>query len=154
MNNSFLLLEDVDVLGRSGDIVKVKPGYARNYLVPQKKAVLATAQTMRMQEDLKAARAKRAAEDRKSSEALAVRLAEMVLTTRVKVDQEGHMYGSVSAVDIANLLENEGVKITRRNVVLVHPIKALGTHEIQLKLAEGVPATVILQIEAEEQQER
>lgn len=150
MNNQFLLIEDIDELGRSGDLVKVKPGYARNYLLPQKKAVVATAQTLRMQEQLKAERAKRAVQDKKEAETLAKSLEGKVLNFRVKVDQEGHMYGSVAVVDIVHLFEKEGIQLTRRNVLLAQPIKTLGVHEINLKLKEGVPAKVILEIEAEE----
>lgn len=150
MNNQLLLIDDVDELGRSGDLVKVKPGFARNYLLPQKKAVIATAQTLRMQEQLKADRAKRAMEDKKDAEALAKRLEGKVLNIRVKVDQEGHMYGSVAAVDIVHLFEKEGIELVRRNVLLPLPIKALGVHEINLKLKEGVPAKIILEVEAEE----
>lgn len=150
MNNQLLLVEDVDALGRSGDLVKVRPGFARNYLLPQKKAVIATKQTLRMQEQLKAERAKRAAQDKKDAEVIAQNLIGKVITTVVKVDQEGHMYGSVSTHDIVHLLQNEGIEITRRNVILQHPIKTLGSHEINLKLKEGVPAKVILNIEAEQ----
>lgn len=149
MNNQLLLVEDVDGLGRSGDLVKVKPGFSRNYLLPQRKAVIATKQTLRMQDELKKERAKRAAEDRKEAEALAQNLIGKVFNTTVKVDQEGHMYGSVSAFDIVQLFENEGITITRRNVLLQHPIKTVGTHEINLKLKEGVPAKITLQIDAE-----
>lgn len=149
MNNQLLLVEDVDGLGRSGDLVKVKPGFSRNYLLPQRKAVIATKQTLRMQDELKKERAKRAAEDRKEAEALAQNLIGKVFNTTVKVDQEGHMYGSVSAFDIVDLFEKEGITITRRNVLLQHPIKTVGTHEINLKLKEGVPAKITLQIDAE-----
>lgn len=154
MNNQYLLVEDIEELGRSGDLVKVKPGYARNYLLPQKKAVLATAQTLRMQERLKAERAKRAASDKKDAEALAQRLEGKVLNIEVKVDPEGHMYGSVSAIDILHLFEREGIPISRRNILLPHPIKALGVHEISLKLKEGVPAKVSVQVEVEKEIEK
>lgn len=151
MKNQLLLIEDVDDVGRSGDVVSVKPGFARNFLIPKKKAVVANPHTLRMQQRLKDERAKQAVVDQKEAEELANRLEGKVLTQIVKVDPEGHMYGSVTALDIVQLLEQEGFKLERRNVLLAQPIKTLGEHIISLKLKEGVPAKVILKIEAEQQ---
>ncbi|HSX11933.1 MAG TPA: 50S ribosomal protein L9, partial [Rhabdochlamydiaceae bacterium] len=86
MKNQLLLVEDVDDLGRSGDVVSVKPGFARNFLIPQKKAVVATKGTLRMQERLKEERAQKAIVDKKEAEEFAARIEGMVLTTTVKVD--------------------------------------------------------------------
>lgn len=150
MNNQLLLLEDVDALGRSGDIVKVRPGYARNFLLPQKKAIIATGQTLKLQEDLKRKRIERASEDRKAAEQLAKQLEGKVLTTHVKIDQDGHMYGSVTALDLARLCQKEGLDIERRHIILPQPIKMLGVYDIHLKLKEGVPAMIALEVLAEE----
>ena len=114
MPNQLLLLEDVENLGRSGDVVSVKPGYCRNFLLPQKKAVVADNYTLRLQAKLKDERLKRAAVDRKEAEELAQKVEGMVLTIEVKVDPDGHMYGSVAAVDIVKLFEKEGVVVERR----------------------------------------
>lgn len=149
MRNQLLLIEDVEDLGRSGDIVSVKPGYSRNFLLPKKKAVIADKFTLRMQAKLKAERAKQAEIDRGEAEELAKKIDGMVLTIEVKVDPDGHMYGSVSATDIIHLFEKEQVKLERRNIVLTHPIKTLGNHPIQLKLKEGVPAKITLQVVGE-----
>lgn len=149
MANQLLLVEDVEDLGRSGDLVKVRPGYARNFLLPQQKAVIADKRTLRMQIRLKQERAERAAVDKKEAEILAQNVNGMELTISVKVDPEGHMYGSVGAADIARLFEEKGHVIEKRNVVLPLPIKALGTHNLSLKLKEGVPATFVLTILAE-----
>jgi len=146
MRNQLLLIEDVDDLGRSGDIVSVKPGYSRNFLLPQKKAVIADKYTLRLQAKLKEERAKLAEVDRKEAEEMAQKIEGMVLSIEVKVDPDGHMYGSVSALDIARLFEQEGFKIERRNVVLAHPIKTLGIHPVSLKLKEGVPAHATLKV--------
>lgn len=146
MRNQLLLIEDVEDLGRSGDVVSVKPGYSRNYLLPQKKAVVADKFTLRMQAKLKEERSKRAETDRKDAEELAQKIEGMVLSIEVKVDPDGHMYGSVAALDIARLFEKEGIAIERRHVVLPHPIKTLGVHPINLKLKEGVPAHVTLKV--------
>src|ERR1700722_6063765 len=115
MRNQLLLIEDVEDLGRSGDVVSVKPGYCRNFLLPQKKAVVADKFTLRMQARLKEERAKRAESDRKDAEEVSRKIEGMVLAIEVKVDPDGHMYGSVSAMDIVRLLEKEGIVIEKRN---------------------------------------
>lgn len=149
MKNQLLLVEDVDDLGRSGDVVSVKPGFARNFLIPQRKAVIADKHTLRMQQKLKEERTKKAIVDKKEAEVLAERINGMILMTHVKVDPEGHMYGSVSVADIVELFEKEGITIDRKDIVLAHPIKAVGVQEIPLKLQEGVPAKFTLHIVAE-----
>jgi large subunit ribosomal protein L9 len=146
MRNQLLLVEDVEDLGRSGDIVSVKPGYCRNFLLPKKKAVIADKFTLRMQAKLKEERAKRAEIDHQEAQVQAKRLEGMILSTEVKVDPDGHMYGSVAAIDIVRLLEAEGIHLERRNVVLAHPIKTLGVHPIHLKLKEGVPVQITLKV--------
>jgi large subunit ribosomal protein L9 len=146
MGNQLLLLQDVDNLGRSGDLVSVKPGFSRNFLLPQKKAVIADKFTLRLQAKLKEERSKQAAVDRSEAESLSRRLEGMVLGIEVKVDPDGHMYGSVGASDIVRLFDAEGVKMEKRHVMLVHPIKSLGVHPIQLKLKEGIPAAVTLHV--------
>lgn len=153
MPNQLLLLEDVDDLGRSGDIVSVKPGFARNYLLPQKKAVVADPFTLRMQAKLKEERAKRALVDRKHSEELAQKIEGLSLEITVKVDPDGHMYGSVTQVDIVHLFEPMGIHLEKRNVLLPHPIKTLGMQTINLKLREGILVHFTLSVIAEGSQE-
>jgi large subunit ribosomal protein L9 len=102
-----------------------------------------------MQARLQEERAKRAEVDKREAEALALGINGKEMTILVKVDQEGHMYGSVSALDIVHLFEKEGIKLERRNVVLPHPLKELGTFKINLRLKEGVPATIVLKVESE-----
>lgn len=146
-----LLVEDVDALGRSGEIVNVKPGYARNYLLPQGLAVLADKRALRLQERLKEERAKRALVDKKESEEIAVRLNGTSVVAVVKVDHEGHMYGSVTIADIANLLqEQQQVTIEKKSIQLKHAIKATGVHVIPVKLKEGVTASFNLKVMSEE----
>lgn len=149
MQNQLLLLDDVDNVGRSGDLVAVRPGFARNYLLPQKKAVVADKYTLKLQAKLKEERAKKAEVDKKDALLIAERIAPMELTMVVKVDPDGHMYGSVAAVDIVKLLEGEKIHIERRNVALQQPIKDLGVHTIQLKLKEGIPASFRLKLESD-----
>jgi large subunit ribosomal protein L9 len=146
MQNQLLLLEDVEELGRSGDLVTVKPGYARNFLIPQKKAVVADNFTLRLRARLMEEREKQAIVDKKEAEELAGRYASLELSTEVKVDAEGRMYGSVAAVDIVKVCAKADLSIERKNVVLPHPIRELGIHNIQLKLKEGVIATFKLNV--------
>lgn len=149
MQNQLLLLEDIDNLGRKGEVVQVKPGFARNYLVPQRKAVVVDKRTLRMQEKLKEERAKQAAVDKKESQALAEQLKDKTFEVKVKVDPDGHMYGSVSASDIAEILAKEGFVITKKNVKLAHPIKKTGVHPITLNLKEGIEARFALKVYAD-----
>lgn len=146
-----LLIQDVDDLGRSGDIVNVKPGYARNFLIPQQLAIVADKNALRKQVKLQEERQQKAVEDKQASEELAGKLEGLTLSTIVKVDHDGHMYGSVSQMDIVHLLkEQHGVLIEKKNIPLKHPIKEVGVTELLLKLKEGVAAKVTLKVIPEE----
>jgi large subunit ribosomal protein L9 len=145
-----LLLEDVINLGKKGELASAKPGFIRNYLLPQKKAVIADKRTIRLQEQLKTERAAQSATDKKDSQALAVRLKEKTLTTKVKNDPQGHLYGSVASSDIVKILKDqEDVTIERKNVILPKPFKTVGVFTVQLRLKEDVEATFRLKIEGE-----
>lgn len=151
MKNQLLLLEDVDGLGRSGDIVTAKPGYARNFLFPKKKAIRAEKHLVKLQERLKEERAKKALEDKKEFEKLAKELVGKTLVSEVKIDAEGHMYGSVTAIEILHLMKDQlGVELEKKHVALPKPIRKLGSHEVELKLPEGVAAKVEIEIRPEE----
>lgn len=149
MKQQLLLLEDVDNLGRSGDVVTARRGFIRNFLIPQKKALIANKQSLRKQAALKAEREKRAIADRKEAEELVGKLVGFTLSKEVKVDPEGNMYGSVAAHDIAHMLQEEGFAVEKRYVVLPQPLRAVGTHTINLKLKEGVTASLTLEITPE-----
>lgn len=152
MKQQYLLIDDVEDVGRSGELISVKPGFARNYLLPQQKAVPASAHTLRMQAKLVEERAQKAAVDRKEAEEQAAKLAGLVLQITVKVDPEGHMYGSVGSSDIIELFAKEGIKVDKRNVGLNKPIKEVGVHQMTLKLKEGVTSGYSLQIIGEQAQ--
>jgi len=153
-SGQLLLLEDVLNLGQKGDLVKAKPGFARNFLIPQKKAVIADKRTVRMQEKLKEERAKQAALDKKESEASAAKIKGKTLSIKVKTDKEGNLYGSVTALDVVKLLEEEKiVSCERRCVLLPKPIKTVGTVEVQLCLKEDVATSFFLKIISENQLE-
>ncbi len=155
MATQLLLIEDVEDLGRSGDIVKVKPGFARNYLLPKGLGVFADKNALRIQAKLQEERLKKAAEDKKEAEAQAKLIEGLTLTKTVKVDNDGHMYGSVSVLDIIHLLEEEKKTVLeKKNILLKHPIKTTGVHHIQIRLKEGVEASFILKVISEEGEEQ
>lgn len=149
MKQQLLLLEDVDGLGRCGEVVTAKPGFVRNFLLPQQKALVADKHTLKLQTRLKEEREKLALVDRAESEKFAASLQGLTISTEVKVDTEGRMYGSVTSVDIVRLLQAKGFPLERKNVVLLQPLKKLGTHTVNLKLKEGVLGTFILEITPE-----
>jgi large subunit ribosomal protein L9 len=146
MKYHVLLLEDVTNHGRKGELAYVAPGFARNYLLPHAKAILATYATVKTQEKLKKERDAQAIIDRKESDKTAALIKEKSFSTIVKVDNDGHMYGSVTVKDIVEFLFNEGVKIEKKHVLLPMPIKTLGTHAVNLRLPEEVLATVSIEI--------
>ncbi len=152
MKQQYLLIDDVEDVGRSGEIISVKPGFARNFLLPKQKAVLASPHTLRMQAKLQEERAKKADVDRKDSEELAKKLEGLTLTITVKVDPEGNMYGSVGPADIIHLFENQGISVDKRNIGLNKPIKEVGVHPMTLKLKEGVTSPYTLHIMGEQAQ--
>ncbi|CRX38402.1 50S ribosomal protein L9 [Estrella lausannensis] len=150
MATKLLLIEDIEDLGRSGDLVSVREGYARNFLLPRGAAVIADKNAIRRQAALQEARRLQAIEDKKDAEVLAAKLEPITIHSIVKVDHEGHMYGSVTAHDICKQMEVEhGIHLEKRYVQLKHPVKALGIHKIELRLKEGVPASITLKISAE-----
>ncbi|MDJ0651586.1 MAG: 50S ribosomal protein L9 [Simkaniaceae bacterium] len=145
-----LLLEDVTNLGKKGELASAKPGFIRNFLLPQKKAVIADKRTIRTQEQLRKERKMQAAQDKKDAQALATRLKDKTLTIKAKNDSQGHLYGSVASVDIVELLnEQENLTIERKNVILPKPIKMIGVYDVELKLKENVSATFTLRVEGE-----
>lgn len=146
MKQQLLLLQDVEALGKKGEIVSAKPGYVRNFLLPKGLAIIASPNTLRKQERLRAERAKQAVIDRRESEELAIQVEATSLEIRVKVDPEGHMYGSVSAADIAHLFQEKGLPVDKKSVLVNKPIKATGAHKISLKLKEGITASCMLAI--------
>lgn len=149
MKQHLLLLKDVDGLGRKGELVNAKPGFVRNFLLPYGHALIADEHTMKMQERLQQERSQQAELDRKASFELAGKLKDVVIVHEVKVDPEGHMYGSVTQLDLSRLLKEQGFEVDRRQVMLQNPIKKIGEHKVPLRLKEDVEAYFILRIHAE-----
>jgi large subunit ribosomal protein L9 len=133
-----LLREDIDNLGARGEIVRVKAGYARNYLLPRNLAVEATANNVRQIEGEKAALAKREAKERSTAELQASQLQKLTLKFERKVGEAGVLYGSVTSMDIAHALQEQGYEIDRRKIVLREPIKRFGNYNVPVRLHRDV----------------
>jgi len=133
-----LLREDIDKLGARGEIVRVKSGYARNYLLPRKLAVEATANNVRQIEGERAALAKREAKERAGAELQAGQLNKLNLKFERKVGEAGVLYGSVTSMDIAHALAEQGYEIDRRKIVLREPIKRFGNYTVPVRLHREV----------------
>lgn len=147
--NYLLLLEDIHNVGRKGATVVVKPGFANNYLLPQKKAVVVNKHTLHLQERLQKERQQQAEMDLKQSEELQKQLENKVFIISVKVDSTGHLYGSVSALDIVHLLIQEGYAVEKKSIRLAHPIKSLGEHPVTVFLKEGITTRIVIKVEQE-----
>ncbi len=146
-----ILREDIDKLGKIGDLVKVADGYARNYLVPKKKAIEATPKNLRAMDHAKKMVADRLRKLKKESAADADRIKALSITIKAKAGEEGKLFGSVTSMDIAEAMKAQGVVVDRRKIVLDEPIKRLGDFTITVKLPADVAADFRLSVVAEEQ---
>jgi large subunit ribosomal protein L9 len=146
MANQLLLLQDVEDLGRSGDLVSVRPGYARNFLVPQKMAVVADKNTVRLQEKLQLERAKKMAEEQVLARQTADLLQGKEFTVHAKMDPDGHLFGSVTIIDLVKLIQKHDFKVEKRHILLASPLKTKGSFPIVIKFDEGILAEVTLHI--------
>jgi len=153
MATQLLLLEDVMDLGRKGDLVNAKEGYAYNYLIPQGLALKATTAALRRRVKLQEERKKIADADRKESEEMAQRLNGETISFTVKVDHDGHMYGSVSTIDIVDLIKMQtGIDFDKRHVLLKHPLKETGVFDVTLRMKEGITALIHVKVIPEHHQ--
>ena len=133
-----LLREDIDNLGARGEIVRVKAGYARNYLLPRQLAVEATSSNVKQIEGERAALAKREAKERSTAELQADQLRSLALKFERKVGEAGVLYGSVTSMDIAHELKEQGYEIDRRKIALREPIKRFGNYNVPVRLHRDV----------------
>ncbi len=145
-----ILREDIDNLGKIGDLVKVADGYARNYLVPKKKAIEATPKNVGAMEHAKKMVSDRLRKLKKESAADADRIKSLAVTIKAKVGEEGKLFGSVTSMDIAEAVKAQGVSIDKRKIVLEEPIKRLGDYTITVKLPADVTAEFKVSVVAEE----
>ena len=139
-----ILREDVPNLGKGGDLVSVRPGYGRNFLIPQGKAVLATRKNVNQLEHEKRLIAARNAKLLKDAQSIAERLAAVELTVQRQAGEGDKLFGSVTTRDIESALADKGVAIDRKRIVLDEPIKTVGMFTIDIRLAKDVVGKVKL----------
>ncbi|MDA8087604.1 MAG: 50S ribosomal protein L9 [Nitrospiraceae bacterium] len=146
-----ILKDDVRNLGRMGDTVTVKTGYARNFLFPKNLAAEASEKNVKQLEALKKQLAMKAIKIREDALAVAERLNAMILNFKAKAGEEGKLFGSVTAMDLEEAIKAQGVNVDRRKIALEEPIKRLGTYSIQVKLYQDVNALVTVNVEPEQE---
>jgi large subunit ribosomal protein L9 len=139
-----ILLKDVESLGQAGEVVRVAPGFARNFLIPQRQALVATPASVAQFESRRRQTAAVTERERKAAEILAKELEKQSLTAQVRVGEEDRLYGSVTAQNVAELIAANGYEIDRRAIDLEEPIRELGVYSINIKLHAQVTAVVKL----------
>jgi large subunit ribosomal protein L9 len=137
-----ILREDHEKLGNIGDVIQVKPGYARNFLIPRKIAYPARANFVKMIEEEQRQKEHRKNKEKKVAEELAKNLENVSVTISVSVGEEDKMFGSVTTLDIGEALAKQDIEIDRKKIVLEEPIKELGIYSVPIKLHSEVEAKI------------
>ena len=133
-----ILLQDVETLGTAGDIINVKPGYARNFLFPKGLAVRSSKRNRAVADEKKEVAKSRAVREAKAYEELMNKLKKVEITIEVNVGGEDRLFGSVTSQDIHKVLMEKGVEVDRHAVLLEEPIKALGIYDVPVKITKGL----------------
>ena len=141
-----ILKQTIDSLGREGDVVKVKPGYARNFLLPQGKAVQATSENLAELEHNKAEIQSRLDEQHKKAEALFKKLSGITLEFKELAAEDDKLFGSVTANDVCEKLAEKNIEVEKRNVFLNEPIKVLGEKKISIKVGFDLEAEITINV--------
>jgi large subunit ribosomal protein L9 len=144
-----ILQEDIDKLGHRGDVVTVKPGYARNYLLPRKLAVEATEGNLKAIERMRATLAKKTATEVAAAQQQAELLSVVALKFTRKTGENDQMFGSVTAADISEALAAQGFKIDKRQVQLAEPVRIIGESQVTIKVFRDVTAQIKVTVEKE-----
>ena len=144
-----LLIKTVDALGNPGEVVNVASGYARNYLLPQKLAVLATKGSLKMADSLKAAAVIREKEQNKAAEVLAEKIRDISLLFTATADENGQLYGGIGEREIAVALLEKEFEIDKKQIILDGHIKNIGEHKIQIKILGDLVETITVKVEAQ-----
>ena len=144
-----ILKETIDSLGRQGDLVKVKPGYGRNYLLPQGKAVLATASNLEILEQNKATIQAQLEEEKKIAEKLSRKLAAITLEFSELAGDDERLFGSVTATDICDKLKENGIVVEKKYILLSEPIKTLGENKITVKVGFDLSTEITVNVVAQ-----
>ena len=141
-----ILKETIDGVGHLGDLLDVKDGYARNFLFPRKKAVLADSRSIKTFEHIKRVAGERAKKEKLEIETQAKNISAVSLTVQAQVGKDDKMFGSVTVKDIAERLLEQGFTVDRRKIQMDHPIKELGTFTVPIKLPREVTATIVIHV--------
>ena len=144
-----ILQEDIEKLGHRGDVVTVKPGYARNYLLPQSLAIEATPGNMKALERIRNSLAKKTATETEAAKKQAELLTGVSLKFARKTGENDQMFGSVTSADVAEGVAAQGFKIDKRQVQLAEPIKTIGEHDVTIKVFRDVTAQIKVTVEKE-----
>jgi len=144
-----ILKQDVEKLGKAGDVVKVAPGYGRNYLIPGRFAVEATPGNVKITEMERVSQARRDHREKESAALLAREIVKITVHIRRKAGEGGSLYGSVTAIDIADFLITHKIDIDKRKIQLEDPIKTVGEYEVPIRLHREVTVPIKVVVEAE-----
>ena len=144
-----ILREDIHNLGKSGELVTVKPGFGRNYLLPRKLAVLASEANIRQLDHERQVIASQQAKLKGTAQELAKKLEAIQIKIARKVGEQDKLFGSVTALDVAEALAAQGQQIDRRHIHLPEPIKAVGSYDVEIRLHRDVPAKVKVEVVAQ-----
>lgn len=147
-NIQVVLQQDVEKVGKSGDLVRVRPGFARNYLLPRQLAVPATTAAVRRIDHEKAVALAKAEKSKKDAREIAQKLSALSIRIAQKVGDEGRLFGSVTTKDIEAAVKAQGLVVDRKRIMLAEPIKNIGSYEIVVKLVSDVTATLKVEVVA------
>jgi large subunit ribosomal protein L9 len=145
-----ILRESVPSLGEAGDLVGVKPGFARNYLIPQGKAIVASEARVRELEHHKRVVEEKLARELKALESVRKHLESLDIQISARVGEEGKLFGSVTAPQIAEILAEKGYEVDRRRIALKEPIKEAGEHRVPVRLHRDLTAEILVKVTPEE----
>ena len=145
-----ILKEDVQNLGQQGDVVEVKPGYARNYLMPQKLAILFTKQQKKSIEEAQIVEKRKLEREKDQLESILKQVEDLNLSLKMQSEEDNKLFGSVTKLDIVKLLEENGITIDKKYIDLSSPIKTLGEHKVNIVFTKDMSGSFTLAVEKED----
>ena len=145
-----ILKEDVQNLGQQGDVVEVKSGYARNYLMPQKLAILFTKQQKKSIEEAQIVEKRKLEREKDQLESVLKQVEDLNLSLKMKSEEDNKLFGSVTKIDIVKLLEENGITIDKKYIDLSSPIKTLGEHKVNIVFTKEISGSFTLAVEKED----
>ena len=145
-----ILKEDVQNLGQQGDVVEVKPGYARNYLMPQKLAIIFTSQQQKSIEEAQRAQERKLEREKDQLESVLKQVEDLSLSLKMQSEEDGKLFGFVTKLDILKLLEENGITIDKKYIDLSSPIKTLGEHKVNIVFTKEMFGSFTLTVEKED----